>query len=179
MRRRNPLAPAWGRALPPALGAGVVVGLVVVMAEFFSGNWVGSWVAVATLGVIVGAVVVAVLLPGQLRRAQREEDAAQSLRGLHEQNRAEAIRASRRGPVPADHATRSVALRIGRAALVDRTENLAWSRGVTGLVLAVAVVLAVVLGGGWWLLAAIVALGLIGDEMGRVRLRRRVRALEP
>ena len=179
MRLRNPLAPAWARALPPVLGAGVVVGLAVVLAEFFGGDKVGSPVGVAASGVIVGSVVVAVLLPGRLRRAQREEDAAQSLRGLYEQNWAEAVRASRRGPVPSDSATRSVALRIARTALADRTENLAWSRGVTGLALVVVVVVAVVLGGGWWLLAAVVALGLIGDEMGRIALRQRVRALEP
>lgn len=178
MKQRNPFAPAWARALPPVLCAGVVVGLVVVLAEFFGGVKVGYPGGIAASGVIVGTFVVAVLLPGRLRRAHREDDAAQSLRGLHEQNWAEALRASRRGPVPGDDATRTVALRIARTALADRTENLAWSRGVTGATLAVVVVAAVVLGAGWWLLAAAVALGLISDEVGRVRLERRVRALE-
>lgn len=179
MRSRNALAPAWVRALPSVLGAGVVVGLVVVLVQLLDGDDVRFSAGVVVSGVIVGVVVAGVLLPGRLRRAQREEDAAQPLRGLHEQNRAEAVRAARRGPVPGDEATRSVALRIARTALADRTENLAWSRGISGFALAVIAVLAVVQGGGWWLLAAVVALGLVGDEMGRVRLRRRVRTLEP
>lgn len=165
------------RAVPPVLLAGVLAGAVAGVLVVLVGDRALSAGVIGACA-LVGVVVALVLLPGRLRRGRDEAVAARLLGTLDAGSRATAVRAARRGRVPADEATRLAALGLARARLADRAQGLAWSRGVTGAAVVAAVVLVVAVGPGWWPLPAVLVLGLVADELGRVRRGRRVRAVQ-